>query len=178
MQLTEKEMIDLWLLSKGYEPLRTDATIIRTDGVDIRAIARLECRRWYHRLLLEGDPSLLIPEEMAGDPTVTRHATERGSLIVTMPTAVVRPLSACLEGWDADAPVIPADTPLARRQSAPYAAAGPAAPLAVLRRDGRLELFSMAAGSDSLLSLRCVTLRTDSDGAPIYSFADCALSTI
>lgn len=49
MQLTEKEMIDLWLLSKGYEPLRTDATIIRTDGVDIRAIARLECRRWYHR---------------------------------------------------------------------------------------------------------------------------------
>ena len=106
MQLTEKEMIDLWLLSKGYEPLRTDATIIRTDGVDIRAIARLECRRWYHRLLLEGDPSLLIPEEMAGDPTVTRHATDRGSLIVTMPTAVVRPLSACLEGWDADAPVI------------------------------------------------------------------------
>lgn len=92
MQLTEKEMIDLWLLSKGYEPLRTDATIIRTDGVDIRAIARLECRRWYHRLLLEGDPSLLIPEEMAGDPTVTRHATDRGSLIVTMPTAVVRPL--------------------------------------------------------------------------------------
>lgn len=107
MQLTEKEMIDLWLLSKGYEPLRTDATIIRTDGVDIRA-----------------------------------------------------------------------DSPLARRQSAPYAAAGPAAPLAVLRRDGRLELFSMAAGSDTLLSLRCVTLRTDSDGAPIYSFADCALSTI
>ena len=36
------------------------------------------------------------------------------------------------------------------------------------------QLFAL----DTLLSLRCVTLRTDSDGAPIYSFADCALSTI
>ena len=44
MLLNEDEMTRLWLLRKGYEPLRSDCRIERSDGADLQSAARLECR--------------------------------------------------------------------------------------------------------------------------------------
>lgn len=52
MVLSENQMIDLWLLRKGFEPLREDCRIERSDGADLRSLARTECRLWYENLLL------------------------------------------------------------------------------------------------------------------------------
>ncbi len=51
MLLNEDEMTRLWLLRKGYEPLRSDCRIERSDGADLQSAARLECRLWMERLL-------------------------------------------------------------------------------------------------------------------------------
>ena len=65
MLLSEDEMTRLWLLRKGYEPLRSDCRIERSDGADLQSLARGECRLWMERLLAEGNPAHLILHDLA-----------------------------------------------------------------------------------------------------------------
>ncbi len=179
MLLTEHEMMRLWLLRKGYEPLRSDCRIERSDGADLAAVARGECRLWYENLLAAGDTSLLILHDLVKEADPMVSLTSFSSMIVRLPDDCVRPVAVKLKSWVAPATIIPADDRRARRQYHPYCRGGVTDPVAVLHPDRRLELFSPAYDdNDTLEYLLCVMRRTDDDGNPLYEFAPRALATI
>lgn len=180
MVLSENEMIDLWLLRKGFEPLREDCRILRSDGADLRELARTECRLWYENLLLNGPREALEATDCS--PGLSLSATPSGSILVKLPANSVRVLDVKLKSWDAPARILPWDSPEARRQRNRYFAAGPSRPVAVLRPDSSLELFSPTFegdGLDTLEYLLCVCRpEHDEDAPPIYEFSTLALNLI
>ncbi len=180
MILTEKEMVRLWLLRKGYEPLRSDCTITRSDGNDLEGLARIECRLWYENLLLNGPDSLLIPHDLANSTDLKIAMTLANSIMVTLPDNCIRPIAVKLSSWLAPAIIVDADSPLARRQYTPYCAGGITAPVAVRHPNNCLELFSPAyENSDTLTALLCIVRQTDADNPDelIYEFQPAALDT-
>lgn len=179
MLLTENEMTRLWLLRKGYEPLRSDCRIRRSDGADLERIARGECRLWMERLLAEGDPSLLVPHDLAQEMSLSMSMTLVPSLILRLPGEVVRPLGVKLRSWLSPATIHRAGTPGAKRLYLPYQGGGVVAPGAVIHPDNRLELFGPAYDeNDTLEYLLCAKRLTDDDGNPLYEFHPLALETL
>lgn len=179
MLLTEEEMTRLWLLRKGYEPLRSDCRIERSDGVDLDAIARQECQLWMERLLAEGDPSLLVLHDLAKEATLTLSLSSVSSIIVRLPENCVRPVAVKLQSWLAPARIVNPCSPLAKRQYAPFAAGGVAHPVAIYHPNRRLELFSPTfENTDTLEYLLCAMRITDVEGKPLYEFQPRALATL
>lgn len=179
MLLNEDEMTRLWLLRKGYEPLRSDCRIERSDGADLRALARGECRLWMERLLARGDPSLLVTHDLAKESPPVVSITTVPSLMVTLPPDCVRPLAVKLKSWLSPARILHYGDPAAKAQYAPYGAGGIASPVAVTHPDNRLELFSPAYDdNDTIEYLLCAMRLRDSDGNPLYEFNPLALDTL
>jgi hypothetical protein len=181
MILTEEEMVSQWLLRKGYEPLRSDCTITRSDGNDLQALAALECHIWYEKLLTEAPIELLVPHDLAKSKEVKSTMTLADSIMVTLPANCVRPVAVKLGSWLAPARIVTPDSPLARRQYAPFSAAGITNPVAIWHPNNKLELFSPAyENSDTLETLLCIVRQTDAEDSSklIYEFQPDALSTI
>lgn len=179
MLLTEEEMIRLWLLRKGYEPLRSDCRIERSDGADLDSIARQECRLWMEQLLAEGDPSLLVLHDVAKESSPALSISSASAIVVRLPENCVRPIAVKLQSWLSPATIVKPDSPLARRQFTPFVAGGVANPVAIYHPNRRLELFSPAYdNSDTLEYLLCVMRVTDVEGNPLYEFQPRALATL
>lgn len=182
MTLSETDMIRMWLLRKGFEPLRSDCRIERSDGADLEEYARRECSLWYDRLLREGDTSLLVLHDMSSAQGLTATVTDAGSVIYRLPEEIVRPVAVKLSSWRAPATIVTADHPLALRQYLPFGSAGPVHPVAIWLPGNRLELFSLTyegENADTLEYLQCVIRRYEEDGrTPIYEFREGALATL
>lgn len=175
LNLTKKEMTELWLRLTRLEPLRADCRVTRSFGVDLEAIAAIEMRRWYLDLLASG-PAEWLPVSDCADRAVLAVSDE-GTLTVTVPEDCVRVLSLELYGWERPAEIVQPGSRAARMQYNPFSAGGVAAPVAVLRPGGRtLEIHSPAAGAKSarLRSLEAVT----DPGEEHYIFHEQALNTI
>lgn len=179
MLLTENEMTRLWLLRKGYEPLRSDCRIRRSDGADLETVARQECRLWLERLLAQADPSLLVLHDIAKERALSMSMTLVPSLMIQLPQEVVRPLGVKLCSWLSPATICQAGTPAARRLYLPYQGGGKVAPAAVIHPDNRLELFGPAYDdNDTPEYLLCALRLADDDGKPLYEFQPLALDTL
>jgi len=133
MIYTEDQMLAAWREALGLNVTRTDATVERTDGIDLDARLRRAMRAWYLDALDHGPLCHLSPDDVA------READEMlvvGHLTATLevPEAWRRIVSVQLEGWARPvAPVAAADAPLLlERMSSMYSAPGPSEPAAVL----------------------------------------------
>lgn len=179
MLLTEQEMTRLWLLRKGYEPLRSDCRIRRSDGADLQALARGECRLWMERLLAQADPSMLILHDLAKERPTQMAMTLVPSVMVRLPDDCVRPVAVKLTSWLAPARIYRPGDPEARCLYNPYNGAGPSNPAAVIHPDNRLELFSPTYNdNDTLEYLLCAMRLTDEESVPLYEFQPLALTTL
>lgn len=179
MLLTEDEMTRLWLLRKGYEPLRSDCRIERSDGADLQSLARGECRLWMERLLAEGKPAHLILHDVATEGNLQLSMTLVPSLVTRLPDDCVRPVAVKLKSWLAPARILTPDSPQARLQYTPYSAGGTTDPVAVIHPDNRLELFSPAYdNNDTPEYLLCAMRLRDEEGNPLYEFRPAALDTL
>lgn len=172
LELTQDDMIDRWLLHKGFEPLRSDCIVGRSDGANLREIARQECELWYEQMLREADPKLLPVENLADDSSIILSSSSSGGILFTLPERVVRPVGVKLSSWLRAADIVDYDTDMARRQLNPYLCGGIEHPVAVhhpLQRT--LELFSPVYNDlDILDTLLCVVRRYDEEGEPLYIF--------
>lgn len=179
MLLNEQEMMRLWLLRKGHEPLRSDCRIERSDGADLETYARSECRLAMERLLADGDPSLLVLHDLTKESGLKFVMTLVPSMITQLPEDCVRPVAVKLRSWLAPARILPAAAPEARRQYAAYNGGGIVNPVAIIHPDNRLELFSPAYDdNDTLEYLLCVMRRHDDEGLPLYEFQPRALDVL
>ena len=167
----QTEFLARWRALRGYAPLRDDAIVSAADLPDMNMILRAEMDEWYTRLLLEGDPHLLEPENIAGD--VVMPPPVDGCVTIGLPPGTVRVLSVRLSGWCAPATVI-TDSGCAEalRQNHPFTRAGASAPVAISGTDGSLRLSPVTAG-DTLVSLVCVIRREG-----LYTMHPSALASI
>lgn len=159
LKFTRQEFLARWRALRGYAPLRNDVSLTRSDGLDFdgRLEAEMDC--WYRRLLLEGDGSLLAPEELARGFALP--APSDGGVTVTLPREVIRVLRVKLSGWRCPATIVTdPESNMALRQLHPYTRACASSPVAVFYPDGDLALYP-AASADMLVTLQCVMCRDD-----------------
>lgn len=156
--LTPDQMLNLWRIAQGFEPLRTDASVTRTDGLDIDTMLRLQMRAWYLKQL-DTAPCSLLPVEEIRTEVVPRPVAD-GSLALTLPDGVRRVVEVQLGGWMRPATIIEADDPSAaatlQRQASAYARGGVEHPVAVLQSRSELRLYPGASASIAIVTLRVV----------------------
>lgn len=129
--LTADSMLELWKTAKGFEPLRTDCTVSRSDGPDLDRILTLQMRAWYVGLLNTA-PFSDLPLTDIG-PRLTFSERCPGSYSARLPDGCLRVASADCDSWERPALIVtdPA-SPDAAAQSNPFARSGRARPVAVV----------------------------------------------
>lgn len=158
-------MLNLWRIAQGFEPLRTDAVVTRTDGLDIDTVLRLQMRAWYLRQL-DTAPVALLPVENIRSEVVPRPQSD-GSLALTLPEGVRRIVEVQLGGWHRPALIVDASDPAAavvlQRQASQYARGGTEHPVAVVQSPTELRLYPGASASIAIVTLSVV--RPPADGS-------------
>lgn len=170
MHLDRAHMLEAWKLHRTFNPVRDDAEITRTDGVDLDDLLSAEMDLWYGNLLLTAPESLLVPHDLS--PDVPIPLPEKGSTVLRLPDDVVRVLEIKLSSWVVPARIVTADTSVAAKQLSLFTRATVDSPVAV-RAGGRLMLYPHALPGDSFDSFRCVVHTPDR-----YDFMHEALASI
>lgn len=134
MILTASQLLTEWKLRQGLLPLRSDATVSRTDGYDLDELLMRQAREWYVRCLYELPPSYLPEEDISSMLTLTRIPDGAGRVI--LPERVARVTSVYMPGWRREARVVSPDTVEARTQLSPYSRGNSNMPVVVV--DGRV----------------------------------------
>lgn len=162
--LTKSEMLERWTTIRAGEPQRLDCTVSRLDGLDLSAVYEAEMRAWYLDLLDSADESLLAPEDLAEEATVSEA---QGLTLVTFPAGVRRVLRLRFSGWGA--PVAPEATPAKVTLSAanPFCRRPLAAKVAP-------NVVAVAGARGELVAADCIVDR----GPQAYIFDDKALQRL
>lgn len=156
-RFTTDELLAEWSLRKGFEPLRNDCQVTRTDGIDLRQLMLRDMHAWYMDLLHTAPVRLLPVSDLAS--AVPVGAGSDGSAVINLPANVCRVVEVRLAGWHRSAVIVTdMSSPQAVAQTNPYSRAGCYAPVALV--DGKvLRLYSPPSGAAiALESLLCVEL--------------------
>lgn len=153
--LTHSEMTERWMLMRGLGPMRSDAVVKRSDGLDLSALVDAEIARWYAGVLLSADPRLLPVEDVAADTMVAAADGGMGAWLVP-PARARRILTVELEGWTAPAVLTPEGSALARRQANALSRGGVRHPVAALAADGRIRVWAVTGAVAAVRRLLAV----------------------
>lgn len=166
-------MLERWKLMRRMEPLRSDCSVTRTDGIDLDRELTMEMQAWYVRALLEESADHLPLTELSGEVSVTRAPCGAG--MVSLPDNCLRVVSVTLRGWQVPARVV-ADplSAVALAQLSPWARAGCASPVAVVHST-HVMLYTPPEGEIVLESMLAVTYCEDDT---IYRLTPYMLSMI
>lgn len=99
------EMVELWLLHRYHETARTDAQVVRADGIDLRRLAADEMRSWFMNLLDTAPRELLDPDDISDVAPVPVRLTD-GRLAITLPESCRRVVGVRLAGWERSATIL------------------------------------------------------------------------
>lgn len=172
IKLSTDEMLDQWRLRRELEPLRSDCTVERLDGIDTDALLRNELNDWYRNLLDTAPVEMLSITDIADMVAIVKR--DDGSATVRLPEKCRRVVEVMLDCWQRPARITAADSPLARLQDNPYSRGHTSEPVAV-ERHRRLQLYSIPDGHvPEITSLYCVMEPDDG----FYEMDERALSTI
>lgn len=126
MKKTREELIDEWMLRRGYQPARDDAEVDVTTGTPIRAIAAREVDDLLWLLRRYGPPELMADTDLTS-PAITLSDEGGGVGSGILPKGIARVRGVRLEGWEATATPEPGPPPPCPN---PYLRPGPASPRA------------------------------------------------
>ncbi|MCM1067801.1 MAG: hypothetical protein NC418_09550 [Muribaculaceae bacterium] len=139
ISLSKAEMIERRRRALALDPLRTDCTIERTDGIDVDATLEQELRRWYLNLLDTAPRRLLAPENIAGRLACSTSGEGAAkAAVIELPSNCRRVFDVKLDGWTHAVEVLP-HSELSRVlacQNNPYTRATASCPVAVLGAGG------------------------------------------
>lgn len=162
-----RQMLDLWRLRRGYEPLRSDGIVVRRDGLDTDALWLAEIDVWYADLLANAPLEMVEVTDIASEVSLTLEG-DCGYCI--LPDRCYRVVEVMGRGWER--PVVPvapdAVDPLDLNE---FVGCGADNPLAIV--DGRRLIVRHPGGTHPARLL--AVMRPDDD---TYRFHDQALSLI
>ena len=164
VSLTRRQMLDRWMLAKGFGPMRTDATVTRSDGLDLEAAMEADMRAWYLRIL-DTAPAPMLPLDTIA-PRTTIAVISDTLAYLSPPADCRRIISLRLHGWHNDALIVGSSTPQARREDNPISRGGLWHPVAVLDPGGRISVRALPGGTCRIEHLVAVT----DPGPDIYRF--------
>ncbi len=170
--LSSAEMLAQWKLCRGFEPLREDCEITRSDGIDLDTLLRLEMRNWYLNLLKTAPIDMLAVKNIANDIAIVVNDDNSG--IVQLPETCRRLVEFQLKGWKQPAKIIDdANCRDALLQSNIFSRGGCEQPV-VIKRNNRLHIYSLPDDNPSIL--RAMAVMEPTDGT--YEMDESALSTM
>ena len=151
---TPDELLAQWRLARHLEPLRADVAVT-FDGARTDPIDRMELEQWWLETLDTAPDSWLQWTDFTGDATV-KLAPDGQSVLLTTPRQkpLLRPRALRMEGWEADALIVPPGHPLHQLQMHPLTAASPSQPVAVAIDPNTLQIYPPS--SLKLTSLQAV----------------------
>lgn len=170
--LSSTEMLAQWKLCWGFEPLREDCEITRSDGIDLDTLLRLEMRNWYLNLLKTAPIDMLAVKNIANDIAIVVNDDNSG--IVQLPETCRRLVEFQLKGWKQPAKIIDdANCRDALLQSNIFSRGGCEQPV-VIKRNNRLHIYSLPDDNPSIL--RAMAVMEPTNGT--YEMDESALSTM
>ncbi len=170
--LSSAEMLAQWKLCRGFEPLREDCEITRSDGINLDALLRLEMRNWYLNLLKTAPIDMLAVQNIANDVAIVVNDDLSGTVL--LPETCRRLVEFQLKGWQRPATII--DDPNCRNallQDNIYSRGGCEQPI-VIKRGNRLHIYSLP--NKSPIIVRAMAVMEPTDGS--YVMDESALSTM
>lgn len=170
--LSSSEILAQWKLCRGFEPLREDCEITRTDGVNLDALLRLEMRNWYLNLLKTAPIEMLVLTNIANDIAIVANDNNVG--VVQLPESCRRLVEFQLKGWKRPAKII--DNPNCRdalMQDNAYSRSGCEQPI-VIKRGNSLHIYSLPDATPTIV--RAMAVMEPTDGS--YEMDESALATI
>ncbi len=158
MILTASQLLTEWKLRQGLLPLRSDATVTRSDGYDLDELLMRQVREWYVKSLYELPPSHLPVEDISSMLTMNRMADGTGRVI--LPERVVRVTSVYIPGWRREARVVLPDSVEAHAQLSPYSRGNSNMPVVVVN-DRVMNIYTPPRGAADAGVVMAVLLPTD-----------------
>lgn len=154
--LEKSAMLELWKRARGFEPLRADCAVTRTDGPDLDALLEMEMRAWYIRQLLTAPIEELPLSDIA--PVLTLTTLREGVVTAPLPEGCVRVARVMMDGWERSALIAEsANHPLAMEQTNRFARAWRCRPVAIVE-DGWITLHGVVSHPPRGLSVSAVML--------------------
>ncbi len=170
LRLSTDEMLSQWRMRRALEPLRSDCTIERIDGIDIDTFLKMEMRDWYLNLLDTAPAHLLMLTDITSNVSVSRNNDQ--SAIITLPQGCRRVIQLSIDCCDNPVEIVAADSPLAMCQLNPFSRSGSIAPVAIVHHD-RVIIY---AGSNNFNISHMLCIMEPDDG--FYELDEAALSLI
>lgn len=156
-------MLKTWLLVRYHELPRTDATVTRTDGIDLSRLALIEARAWYLDLL-DTAPERYVALTDASDDVAARPVAP-GVAVVTLPAGCRRVVSLRLKGMHSPATIVTdATTAAARSQLNPFARGGTASAVAVVEH-GQMTIYTRRGVASPVVIERLDCVIEPADGS-------------
>lgn len=159
-QFTRDELLNEWLIRRGYLPLRADGSADLSTGSDMRAWARRRVADWVAEQYATAPAEMLPWRDCSADATLSADGC--GAATVRLPAGVTRVIAVRLAGWRRSAEPVGADHPQAMASGNPFMCGNSCHPLAIRQRDGTLRVMPAGEGS-KVEALICVDSTPDDD---------------
>lgn len=146
-----EQLVDMFALRRGFEPLRADCEVSRTDGVDMRQLLEYEVRSRYAGALMTLPIEQLPTEDLSSKVRLVVQSD--GSGVIDLPDNTVRVGEVKLSSVRA----ADAAPPLVQAQANRWSRGGSYEPVAVLRGN-RVYVYSPDRMGDGVELLTVVKM--------------------
>lgn len=170
LRLSTDEMLSQWRMRRALEPLRSDCTIERIDGIDLDSFLKMEMRDWYLNLLDTAPLHLLSLTDIASKVSISRNNDL--SVTITLPQKCRRVIELTLDCSPSPIKITTSDTHLAICQQNPFSRSGTSSPIAIYCHDNLI----IHAGSNDFNIVKLLCVMEPDDG--FYELDEAALSLI
>lgn len=170
LRLSTDEMLSQWRMRRALEPLRSDCTVERIDGIDLDSFLKMEMRDWYLNLLDTAPIHLLTLTDITSMVSLSKNKDR--SVVIRLPQGCRRVIELTLDCSPVPIKITPPDTPLAICQQNPFSRSGIVSPIAIHSHDNLI----IHAGSDDFNIVQLLCVMEPDDG--FYELDEAALSLI
>lgn len=170
LRLSTDEMLSQWRMRRALEPLRSDCTVERIDGIDLDSFLLMEMKDWYLNLLDTAPIHLLTLTDIASKVSPSKNKDL--SVTIHLPQGCRRVIELALDCSPVPIKITTADTPLALCQQNPFSRSGTVSPIAI-HSHGNLTIY---AGNDDFNIVKLLCVMEPDNG--FYELDEAALSLI
>lgn len=153
--LSAGEMLSRWRLLQGLEMARTDASVTRTDGIDLDGLMMSRIDAWYVHCLMTMPPSALPLTDIGSSLTMTR--TGDGAGMIRLPPDCLRVTEVTMQGWNRPALIVPEGSPEEETQLSPFTRGKTERPV-VIASERLLRIYTPPEGASTKPGVLAVML--------------------
>lgn len=153
--MPSEQLVQMFALRRGYEPLRADCSVVRSDGVDLQQLLAHEVRSRYASALMTLAIECLPTDDVSSQTRLV--VLPDGSGVIDLPENAVRTGEVKLSSWVTGVTPTAEDGCIVQSQSNQWSRGGRYEPVAV-ERGNRLYVYSPDPKGDAVETLMVVRM--------------------